>query len=43
MINCPDDNDAAYYLDGLLLEDEVAQIERHLLGCDRCREKVVCY
>ena len=28
------------YIDGLLPEGEVKQLERHLLGCDRCREAV---
>ena len=40
MANCPDDNDMACYIDGLLYDDEVSQLERHLLDCDRCREKV---
>ena len=40
MVICPDDNDMACYIDGLLSEDEVRQLERHLLGCDRCREIV---
>ena len=37
---CPDNNDMACYVDGLLLDDEARQLERHLLGCDRCREEV---
>lgn len=40
MANCPNDNDMACYIDGLLPDDEVRQLERHLLGCDRCREIV---
>ena len=40
MPNCPDDNDMACYIDRLLPDDEVGQLERHLLGCDRCREIV---
>ena len=40
MANCPDENDMACYIDGLLLDGEVKQLERHLLGCDRCREEV---
>lgn len=38
---CPDDNDMACYIDGLLPEVEVKQMEKHLLGCDRCREIVL--
>jgi len=30
----------ACYIDGLLPGDEVRQLERHLFGCDRCREVV---
>ena len=40
MVICPDDNDMACYIDGLLPDDEVRQLERHLLVCDRCREEV---
>lgn len=40
MANCPNEEDMACYIDRLLFEDEVSQIERHLLGCDRCREIV---
>ena len=38
---CPDDNDMACYIDGLLPEAEVRHLDRHLLGCNRCREIVV--
>jgi len=41
MADCPDENDMACYIDKLLSDDEVGQIEGHLLGCDRCREIVV--
>jgi anti-sigma factor RsiW len=41
MANCLDDNDMACYFDGLLPEDEVAQLEEHFVGCERCREVVV--
>lgn len=41
MINCPDEEDMVCYIDGLLSEVEVKQIEKHLLGCDRCWEIVV--
>jgi len=40
MAICPDDNDMACYVDGLLPNDGARQLERHLLGCDRCREIV---
>ena len=40
MAICPDDNDMACYIDGLLPDNEVRQLEKHLLGCDRCREEV---
>ncbi|MFH1191089.1 MAG: zf-HC2 domain-containing protein [Candidatus Omnitrophota bacterium] len=26
----------ACYIDGLLLDDKARQLERHLIGCDRC-------
>ncbi|MFH1563702.1 MAG: zf-HC2 domain-containing protein [Nitrospirota bacterium] len=41
MTNCPDDNDMACYIDGLLSNDGVRRLESHLLVCDRCREIVV--
>ena len=34
------EEDMACYFDGLLPDAEVRQIEKHLLGCDRCREIV---
>ena len=40
MTNCPNDNDMACYFDGLLAEDEVEQLEKHFVGCERCREVV---
>lgn len=40
MNNCPNEEDMVCYIDGLLPEDEVRLLERHLLGCDRCREIV---
>jgi len=40
MANCPDDNDMACYIDGLLSDNEARQLEKHLLDCDRCREEV---
>ena len=40
MTNCPNEEAMACYIDGLLSEGEVGQLERHLLGCDRCREEV---
>ena len=40
MTNCPNEEDMACYIDGLLPDCEVRQLERHLLGCDRCREIV---
>jgi anti-sigma factor RsiW len=40
MANCPNEEDMACYIDGLLSEDEVGRIEKHLLGCARCRETV---
>jgi anti-sigma factor RsiW len=40
MANCPNEEDMACYIDRLLPEDEVGQIERHLLRCSRCREIV---
>jgi len=40
MAICPDDNDMACYIDGLLSEAEIRRLERHLLGCARCREEV---
>ena len=40
MAICPDDNDMACYIDGLLSGEEAGQLEKHLLGCDRCREIV---
>ncbi len=40
MANCPEGNDMACYIDGLLPDDEVRQLERHLLGCSRCLEIV---
>lgn len=41
MTNCPNEEDMACYIDGLLSDDEVKQLEKHLLGCDECREIVV--
>lgn len=38
MNNCPNEEDMACYIDGLLLEDEVRRLEKHLFECDRCRE-----
>ena len=44
MANCPDDNDMACYIDGLLSDDEIRQIEKHLLDCDsRWRRRMVAY
>ena len=40
MANCPNEEDMACYIDRLLPEDEVSQLERHLLRCARCREIV---
>jgi len=40
MAICPDENDVACYVDGLSPDDEVRQLERHLFGCDKCREIV---
>lgn len=40
MANCLEDNDMACYIDGLLPDDEIRQLERHLFDCDRCREIV---
>jgi len=40
MTICPDENDMACYIGGLLSDDEVRQLERHLLDCDRCRDVV---
>ena len=40
MANCPNEEDMACYIDRLLPEDEVRQVEEHLLGCPRCREIV---
>ena len=41
MANCPNEEDMACYIDGLLSDNEVRQLERHLLGCDRCQEIVM--
>lgn len=38
MNNCPNEEDMACYIDGLLPAAEVRQMERHLLKCCRCRE-----
>ena len=40
MDNCPNEEDMACYIDGLLPDDELRQLQRHLLDCDRCREIV---
>jgi len=40
MAICPDDNEMACYIAGLLSDNEVTRLERHLLGCDRCQEEV---
>ena len=40
MDNRSDDNDMVCYIDGLLPDDEVKQLERHVLGYDRCWEIV---
>jgi anti-sigma factor RsiW len=41
MANCPNDEDIACYIEGLLSVSEVRQLERHLISCDRCRDIVV--
>lgn len=40
MANCPDESDMACFIDRLLPDDEVRQIEMHLPGCVRCGEIV---
>ena len=40
MLNCPNEEDMACSIDGLLSTEEVKQIEEHLLSCAWCREIV---
>jgi hypothetical protein len=40
MTNCPDDNDMACYFDDLLPDNELGQLEKHFVGCERCSEVV---
>ena len=40
MATCPDDNDMACYIDGLLPVGEIQQLEKHFIECERCREIV---
>lgn len=35
---CIDEETMACYIDGLLSEEEIKQIEKHIAECKRCRE-----
>jgi len=35
---CIDEETMACYIDGLLSEEEIKQVENHIAICDRCKE-----
>ena len=35
---CIDEETMACYIDGLLSEEEIKQVEKHIATCDRCKE-----
>jgi len=40
MTTCIDEETMACYIDGLLSEEEIKQVEEHIAICDRCKEIV---
>lgn len=40
MTPCIDEETMACYIDGLLLKEELKQVENHIASCDRCKEIV---
>ncbi len=40
MFHCIDEETMACYIDGLLPEEEIKQVEKHISACDRCKEIV---
>lgn len=40
MTPCIDEETMACYIDGLLSEEEINQVEKHIATCDRCKEIV---
>lgn len=40
MTPCIDEETMACYIDGLLSEEEIKQVEKHIAICDRCKEIV---
>ena len=38
MTPCIDEETMACYIDGLLSEEEIKQVEKHIAICDRCKE-----
>ena len=40
MTPCIDEESMACYIDGLLSEEEIKQVEKHIAACDRCKEIV---
>jgi len=36
--SCIDEETTACYIDGLLSEEEIKEVEKHLAICDTCRE-----
>lgn len=40
MTLCIDEETMACYIEGLLSEEEIKQVEKHIATCDRCKEIV---
>ena len=40
MQSCIDEETMACYIDGLLSEEGIKQVEKHIAICDRCKEIV---
>ena len=41
--NCPDEEMLAYYLEGILRDNEKESLEQHLLSCNDCLNSIVLY
>ncbi len=40
MFDCIDEETMVCYIDGLLSEEEMEQVEKHIAICDKCKEVV---
>ena len=40
MAQCVNEEAMACYIDGLLFEEEIKQVEKHITICDKCKEIV---